>query len=102
MFKFLKNLLSKKRSGDEAETYSPPLRASNPAAPNQNRTATGQNRVGATKPGKAKMIREDAGTHDDLKIIDESLFVEEEDDGSVDPYNTGRFDRSKNWSGRTR
>lgn len=49
-----------------------------------------------------KYVREDSGTHETLKIIDDSL-VEEEDDGGIDPYNTGRFDRSKSWdSSRSR
>jgi hypothetical protein len=47
-------------------------------------------------------VREDTGTHETLKIIDESLVVEE-DEGGMDPYNTGRFDRSKSWdSSRSR
>jgi hypothetical protein len=44
-----------------------------------------------------KYVREDTGTHEKLKIIDDTL-VEEEDDGGMDPYNTGRFDRSKSWN----
>lgn len=52
-------------------------------------------------PGKnilmrPRMVREDTGTHDTLKIIDDSLFDSDESDG-IDPYNTGRFDRSKFW-----
>ncbi|MGB5346422.1 MAG: hypothetical protein WBN23_09685 [Woeseia sp.] len=58
-------------------------------------------------PGKnvlirSKYVREDAGTHDRLKIIgDDDLEVSEEEDG-IDPYNTGRFDRGKTWNNRTR
>lgn len=49
-----------------------------------------------------KYVREDSGTHETLKIIDDSL-IEEIDDGGIDPYNTGRFDRSKSWdSSRSR
>ncbi len=44
-----------------------------------------------------KYVREDTGTHEKLKIIDDTL-IEEEDDGGMDPYNTGRFDRSKSWN----
>ena len=43
-----------------------------------------------------KYVREDTGTHDTLKIIDETL-VDEEEYGD-DPYNTGRFDRSQTWN----
>lgn len=49
-----------------------------------------------------KYVREDTGTHDTLQIMDESLLRSPDDDG-IDPYNTGRFDRSKSWdSYRTR
>lgn len=47
-----------------------------------------------------KYVREDTGTHETLKIIDDSL-VEDEESG-CDPYNTGRFDRSKFWNLRNR
>jgi hypothetical protein len=57
-------------------------------------------------PGKnilvrSKYVREETGTHEVLKIIDESL-VDGEPDGGIDPYNTGRFDRSKSWNSRYR
>lgn len=49
-----------------------------------------------------KYLREDTGTHETLKIIDDSVDETSEGDG-IDPYNTGRFDRSKSWdSFRTR
>ncbi len=56
-------------------------------------------------PGKnvlvrSKYLREDTGTHEALKIIDETL-TEDSEDAGFDPYNTGQFDRSRNWS-RTR
>ena len=47
-----------------------------------------------------KYIREDSGTHETLKIVDDSL-VEDEDEDGLDPYNTGRFDRSKTWKLRS-
>ena len=46
-------------------------------------------------------VREELGTHDSLKILDESLVDGEEPDG-IDPYNTGRFDKSKKWDQRFR
>lgn len=60
---------------------------------------TGQVKDGG--PGKnvlmrSKYVREETGTHETLKIIglaDGDL----EDDGGMDPYNSGRFDRSKSW-----
>lgn len=49
-----------------------------------------------------KYVREDTGTHETLKIIDDSVLEPPEEDG-IDPYNTGRFDRSKSWdSSRTK
>lgn len=49
-----------------------------------------------------KYLREDSGTHDSLKILDESALESNDGDG-IDPYNTGRFDRSKSWdSSRSR
>jgi hypothetical protein len=58
-------------------------------------------------PGKnvlkrSKFVREDSGTHDSLSIIDESAIVENNDEEGIDPYNTGRFYRSKNWDKRFR
>ncbi len=48
-----------------------------------------------------KYVREDTGTHETLKILDDSLVDSGEETG-IDPYNTGGFDRSKNWSNRFR
>jgi len=57
-------------------------------------------------PGKNVLIRnryvrEDTGTHETLKILDDSLVDSGEETG-IDPYNTGGFDRSKNWNNRFR
>jgi len=46
-----------------------------------------------------KFLREDTGTHETLKILDDSLVDTGEETG-IDPYNTGGFDRSKNWDRR--
>ena len=46
-----------------------------------------------------KFVREDTGTHETLKILDDSLIDSGEETG-IDPYNTGEFDRSKNWDRR--
>lgn len=48
-----------------------------------------------------KYVREDTGTHETLKILDDSLIDSGEETG-LDPYNTGGFDRSKNWNNRFR
>ena len=46
-----------------------------------------------------KFIREDTGTHETLTILDDSMVDSGEEQG-IDPYNTGSFDRSKNWDKR--
>lgn len=63
-------------------------------------------RIEDAGPGKnvlirSKYVREDTGTHETLKILDESL-VESGEESGIDPYNTGGFDRSKNWNNRFR
>ena len=61
-------------------------------------------RIESNGPGKNvlirnKFLREDTGTHETLKILDDSLVDSGEETG-LDPYNTGGFDRSKNWDRR--
>lgn len=62
-------------------------------------------RIADGGPGKnvliRKMVREDTGTHDTLKILDQSALEPQEESG-IDPYNTGRFDRAKSWETRFR
>lgn len=48
-----------------------------------------------------KYVREETGTHETLKIMDDSM-VESGEEFGVDPYNSGEFDRSKNWDVRFR
>lgn len=48
-----------------------------------------------------KYIREDTGTHETLTILDDSAIETKEETG-IDPYNTGQFDRSRNWDKRFR
>jgi len=45
---------------------------------------------------RKKFVREDTGTHETLTILDDSVLDSGEEAG-IDPYNTGEFDRSKNW-----
>jgi hypothetical protein len=61
-------------------------------------------KIESNGPGKNvlirnKYVREDTGTHETLKILDDSLVDSGEESG-IDPYNTGGFDRSKNWDKR--
>jgi hypothetical protein len=65
-----------------------------------------EGRVEDRGPGKNvlirnKYLREDSGTHETLKILDDSIIETEEEEG-IDPYNTGQFDRSRNWDRRTK
>ena len=48
-----------------------------------------------------RYVREDTGTHETLTILDDSMVDSGEEPG-FDPYNTGDFDRSKNWERRFR
>lgn len=57
---------------------------------------------GKNVPGRSKFVRENVGTHDSLSIVGESVEDEEQDGEGIDPYNTGQFDRSKNWDKRFR
>ncbi len=50
---------------------------------------------------RARLIRKETGTHETLTIVDDSA-AESDDDMSSDPYNSGSFDRSKNWERRFR
>jgi hypothetical protein len=63
-------------------------------------------RIEGSGPGKNvlirnKYVREDTGTHETLTILDDSL-VDTEEEAGFDPYNTGQFDRSRNWDKRTK
>lgn len=63
-------------------------------------------KVESQGPGKNVLIRnpylrEQTGTHETLKILDDSIVDTGEETG-IDPYNTGGFDRSKKWDQRFR
>ena len=63
--------------------------------------------IDSAGPGKnvlkrSKHIRDETSTHETLTIIDESVESGASDDDGIDPYNTGQFDRSKNWDKRFR
>jgi len=63
-------------------------------------------RIEDNGPGKNVLIRnrylrEDTGTHETLKILDDSI-LENDDEEGIDPYNTGQFDRSRNWDKRSK
>lgn len=65
-----------------------------------------EGRIESRGPGKNvlirnKFLREDTGTHETLKILDDSI-VDSGEEAGIDPYNTGGFDRSRNWDKRFR
>lgn len=81
-------------------------RGHKPADASDNDESTLRGDIEDVGPGKNALIRnryvrEETGTHETLKIIDDSLIDSGEETG-IDPYNTGGFDRSKNWNNRFR
>ena len=119
MFDRLKNFFSKD-SDERSPSASPVLRetlthkapppAPQPSRPPRKGTPpAGEHQVysdhiESAGPGKNvlvrnKYVREDSGTHETLKILSDSPAFQANEDG-FDPYNTGRFDRSKNWDKR--
>jgi hypothetical protein len=59
-------------------------------------------RIADGGPGKnvlirSRYLREDTGTHETLRIIANPGSDHADEDDS-DPYNSGRFDRSKSWN----
>ena len=117
----LKKLLKSRSSGDAKRppadmTRSGQHRSPKPAAPkprvprpapeyvDADDEIAGQ--VDSLGPGKNVLIRnryvrEDTGTHETLKILDDDL-VDSGEEAGIDPYNTGGFDRSRNWDRRFR
>jgi len=66
-------------------------------------------KIDSAGPGKNVLRRhnltgEDADSQESLSIVGESEEQQNSDDneGGIDPYNTGKFDRSKNWDKRFR
>ena len=61
-------------------------------------------RIESNGPGKNVLVRRnsrrgDTGTDETLSLLDDSPDGSGEESG-LDPYNTGGFDRSKNWDRR--
>ncbi len=120
MFDFLKRIFSRERSEESADPWPPAQRQSplpkpaKPAAASENPgqpelvqiDPDDENQIETVGPGKNvlirnKYVREETGTYETLKIVDDSLVDSGEETG-IDPYNTGDFDRSKNWDKRFR
>lgn len=117
MFGFLKRLFTRERDDDfaPARPAAPPKRQPARAVPpprnpgkadvSAAESAT-DDHIEEAGPGKNvlirnKYVREETGTYETLKIVDDSLVDSGEETG-IDPYNTGDFDRSKNWDKRFR
>jgi hypothetical protein len=119
MFEKLKDWLLERFSDDDDSLPEPLRRTGTYVAPNPKERVAKKSTVTLASnynklapsieeagPGKNvlirnKYVREDTGTHETLRILDDSLVDSGEETG-IDPYNTGGFDRSKNWSNRFR
>ena len=82
----------------------PPAEVSRPGPQLEDADEDLPDRIESLGPGKnvlirSKYVREDTGTHETLKIVDDSL-ADSGSEAGFDPYNTGGFDRSKNWDKR--
>ena len=86
----------------------PVKKAAKPQKPEMfDHESEGPGRIADGGPGKNVLIRnryvrEDTGTHETLKIVDDSILDSDDEPEAFDPYNTGRFDRSKSWDGPAR
>ncbi len=126
MFERLSNWLKERFSADDTQSRAP-LRQSGahrvPAPPHRRAQRPARppvseetefvdvephlaGRIEENGPGKNvlirnKYVREETGTYETLKILDDSLVDSGEETG-IDPYNTGGFDRSRNWDKRFR
>lgn len=126
MFERLKNWVKFRgeTEDDESPAHAPALhrtgtyvRPSPPPAPTEKTTKPAARKPLKVRPGvdgeiadlgpgknvliRNKYRREDTGTHETLTIVDDSMIDTGEESG-IDPYNTGKFDRSKNWDKRFR
>ena len=95
-----------KKAGAQASTRPGKTKQPPPAPKFVQRPTTGAHGTEDGTSGKSglirnKYVREDTGTHETLKILDDSIVDSGEETG-IDPYNTGGFDRSKNWNNRFR
>ena len=85
----------------------PPKRVKKQEIPDSiDHSSEGSDRIADGGPGKNvlvrnRYVREDTGTHETLKILDDSVLKSKETE-EFDPYNTGRFDRSKSWDAPAR
>lgn len=105
MFEAFKNWW-KKRFGDEPSAEPSRVLANRRSSDSRGRRRT--DNPDGDKSGdeqnvliRNKYVREETGTHETLKILDDSLVDSGEETG-IDPYNTGGFDRSRNWESRFR
>ncbi len=120
MMERIKNWLIERLSADEASPQKdlsrtgsfrpvapkPPKKVPRPSPEFVEVDSSLHSEVESQGPGKNVLIRnpylrEETGTHETLKILDDSIVDSGEETG-IDPYNTGGFDRSKKWDQRFR
>lgn len=121
---WLADTISPEKASPKVARYRPDDSASPPRKPSKAKTAKPKKpidsdfvefdasidgKIDTVGPGKnvlrrPRFVREEAGTHETLSIVDEAGEQQrnEDDEDGIDPYNTGRFDRSKNWDKRFR
>jgi hypothetical protein len=84
-----------------------PASAQQPASRKSTRVRSGNiGEIMDLGPGKNVLVRDggqldESGTDELLQLIDDAGRPANEETG-IDPYNTGKFDRSKNWDKRFR
>lgn len=113
MLQFLKKLLSRREEPPRQKVLRSALAGNRrtPARqpggdPDAELDVTIEGGIEERGPGKnvlvrKRLVREEAGTHETLKLVDENASDGGEEAG-IDPYNTGNFDRSRNWDKRFR
>ncbi len=91
-----------RRKTDRRDRHDP---AERPEPPDVRVDPTVAGRIDSSGPVNVlvrnKYQREDSGTHETLRILDDSL-ADPNDEAGNDPYNSGSFDRSRNWEKRYR
>ena len=108
MFEALKNWWDE-RFGDKPSSEPSRLHANRRSSDSRGRRRTDNSEMSSESAQSGdrnvlirnKYVREETGTHETLKILDDSLVDSGEETG-IDPYNTGGFDRSRNWESRFR
>lgn len=96
MIERLLNLLGIRREHSRDDSRHPPSSLREAIRPNMSRPPPQAAGGKSPPPAPNRQVREDADNHETLSIVDDSMTDSGEEMG-FDPYNTGQFDRTKNW-----